>query len=178
MRHKANAGKEERLRRLARQIEALAQKDERLLEKARDIAALRRRAACELHAVCAGFVRSLNGLLPQAVLELAPPEFPPETFRDPGMNLIQINAQGRIVQIAFESTPELVSTEHFKTPYVLEGEVRAYNQEMLERIETENQLLFFCLEKEGNVWRVFDRRAYHTSLFNEEYLVGLMERLV
>lgn len=170
--------RDDRIRKLARQIEAFAEQDRRLLEKTRQIGALRRQAACELHAICAGFVESVNRELTGARVELAPPEYTPEMFRDPGVNLIQINTHGRIVQITFEVTDELVSTEHFKTPYILEGEVRAYNQEMLDRVEIESQLLFFCLEREPNLWRVFDRRAYRSGLFNEELLLGLMERLV
>jgi hypothetical protein len=40
----------------------------------------------------------------------------------PGENLIQIGSQGREMQIAFEATSKLVSTEKFLVPYVLEGE--------------------------------------------------------
>ena len=39
------------------------------------------------------------------------------------------------MQIAFEAPRELVSTEKFLIPYVLEGEIRTYNQEMLKHFK-------------------------------------------
>ncbi len=169
---------DDRLRRLAQQIDGLAEKDERLLQRAREIAAQRRRGACELHRVCADFVASVNSLLSRAAVELAPAEFHDESFRDPGVNLIQINVQGRLVQIEFLATDELVSTQKFKTPYILEGEVRTYNQEMLERLEFQVQQLFYCTEKDRNVWRCFDSRTYRAWRFDQDFLIGLMELLV
>jgi hypothetical protein len=96
--------------------------------------------------LCAGFVASVNRLLSPSVLELTPPEYFPQMFREFGVDLIQVNTQGHIAQIAFESTREVFSTEKFRVPFVLEGEVRAYNQEMLERTQIRSQALFFCLE--------------------------------
>ena len=49
-----------RLRRLARSIDALADHDQDLLNRVREITALRRRAAAEIHTICAEFVVSLN----------------------------------------------------------------------------------------------------------------------
>jgi hypothetical protein len=170
---------QDRLSRLARQIETSAQQDEHLTLKASEIAALRRQAACAIHSVCADFVGSVNRLLPaSAVLELAPPEYPEALFRDTGINLIQINARGRVVQVAFQATEQLVSTRKYKIPYILEGEVRAYNQQMLEHTEIEDYLLYFCMEKDRNLWRVFDWRTNHSGPFDRELLVSLMERLI
>lgn len=169
---------QDRLSRLARQIETLAQQDEHLMMKTSEIAALRRQAACALHAVCAEFAGSVNRLLPAPVLDLSPAEYTEALFRDSGMNLIQINARGRVVQIAFQATEELVSTRKYKIPHTLEGEVRAYNQEMLEHTEIEDYLLFFCVEKERNTWRFFDWRTNHSGPFDREVLITLMERLV
>ncbi len=168
----------DRLARLARQIAALAQKDEHLMLRAAEIAALRRQAACTIHSVCADFVASVNHLLPEPVLDLSPPEYAAETFRDSGANLIQINARGRIVQIVFQATDPMVSTEKFKVPYILEGEIRAYNQQMLERVDIEDELLFFCMEKDRNAWRYYDWRSNRSGPFDRELLVSLMERLV
>ncbi len=170
--------KDDRIKKLASQIEALTRRDRRLAEKTREVEVLRRKAACELHSICASFVESVNRLLTEVRVELAPSDYAPEMFRDPGVNIIQINTHGRIIHITFEATHELVSTEHFRTPYILEGEVRAYNQEMLDRVEIESQLLFYCLEREQNSWRLFDRRSYRNGLLNDEFLVSLMERLV
>src|SRR5947209_3822045 len=113
--------------RLARQIDA-ANHAERFMVNAAEVAKLRRRGASELHRLCADFVSSVNHNLSQASLELSPATFAPEMFRESGVNLIQISSQGRAMQIAFEATPQLVSTEKFPVPYTLEGEVRTYNQ--------------------------------------------------
>jgi hypothetical protein len=79
------------------------------------------------------------------------------------MNLIQISSQGREMQIAFEATSKLVSTEKFLVPYVLEGEVRTYNQEMLEHFEIRSLLISFCVEEGTATWRPFDWRTSHTG---------------
>ena len=93
------------------------------------------------------------------------------------MNLIQISSQGREMQIAFEATPKLVSTEKFLVPYVLEGEVRAYNQRMLESFDIRSLLLFFCVEEGTAGWRFFDWRTRHTGPVDRELLANLMEPL-
>jgi len=59
----------------------------------------------------------------------------------------------RIVQIAFESTRERFSTDKSLIPYILEGEVRAYNQEMLERTQVRSHALFYCVEDSLKAWR-------------------------
>jgi hypothetical protein len=162
--------------RLARQIEA-AGKAERFLVNADDVDALRRRGACQLHSICAEFISSVNSRLSQGALDLSPPAFTPEMFRESGVNLIQIGSQGRQMQIAFEAPPQLVSTEKFLVPYVLEGEVRTYNQKMLERFEIRSQLLFYCLHEDQAVWRFFDWRTRGTGLVDRQLLVSLMGRL-
>jgi hypothetical protein len=169
---------DDRLKKLARHLEELAKKDEALLQRTEQITALRRAASGELHAICAGFVKSVNGLLSLPVLELGPDEYTPELFRDSGLNLFQINARGRVVQIAFQATDQLVSTEDFKTPYILQGEVRTYNQDMLERVAVEIHQLFFCLEKDRNLWRYYQRRTYRGGVFDEDFLVSVMEDLI
>jgi|SRR5579872_1216812 len=162
--------------RLARQIDA-AQRDERLLAAEDAIREMRRRAACELHSVCADFVAAVNRHLSGALLDLSPATYAPETFREEGVNLIQISSQGRQMQIAFEATPQGVSTEKFRIPYTLEGEVRAYNQKMLERFEIQSRLIFFCVEGETAVWRFFDWRTLRTGPVDGALFVGLMEPL-
>ena len=71
-----------RFKRLAQSIDALAEKDESFLRHAREIAALRRTAAAGLHAICSGFVESLNGLLSRCEMVLDPPEFSPDAFQE------------------------------------------------------------------------------------------------
>jgi hypothetical protein len=161
---------------LARQIDA-ARKAERFLVNASEAATLRRRGACELHRICAEFVGSVNSKLSEVSLDLSPPTYAPEMFREPGVNLIQISSQGREMQIAFEATLPQVSTEKFLVPYALEGEVRAYNQKMLERFEIRSLLLFFCVEAGTATWRFFDWRTRHTGPVDHELLARLMEPL-
>jgi hypothetical protein len=44
----------------------------------------------------------VNSKLSDAVLDLSPPSFAPEQFREVGANLIQISTQGRAMQILTE----------------------------------------------------------------------------
>lgn len=169
---------ESRVKRLASHIAALAEKDERALRLAGEVREQRQAAAAELHGVCAAFVNAVNGHLPHAEVTLDPPEFPKEAFREDGTNLVQINARGRILQAEFQATPELTSTEDFRIPYTLEGSVRAFNQDLLDRNVIEEQLLFYTMERHGSRWRYFDSRTYRSGPFDEDYLVSLMELLV
>ncbi len=162
--------------RLARQIDA-ARTAERFLVNAGDVASLRRHGACELHRICADFVSSVNRNLAEASLDLSPAVYAPESFREPGVNLIQIGSQGREMQVAFEAPSTLVSTEKFLVPYVLEGELRTYNQRMLERFEVRSLLLFFCVDAGTVGWRFFDWRTRHTGPVDRELLTRLMEAL-
>jgi len=170
--------RDNRLKRLAREIEALAQKDEGDQRRARDVASLRRRAAVEIHSVCAQFVESVNRLLPRPELELDPADYPEERFHEELPNLIQINVRGRILQAEFAATPELISTEEFRIPYTLSGAVRAFNQALLDKDLIEEQLIFFTVEKEKSIWRYFDPRTYRSGELDQEYLIGLMEQLL
>ena len=142
-----------------------------------EVASLRRHGACELHRICADFVSSVNGNLSEAALDLAPATYAPESFREPGENLIQIGSQGREMQIAFAAPSKLVSTEKFVVPYVLEGEVRTYNQRMLERFEIRSLPLYFCVEAGTADWRFFDWRSRHTGPVDHGLLVSLMKPL-
>lgn len=167
-----------RLKRLARAIETLAEKDDTLLRRTREIEELRRRASTELHSVCSSFVNALNRLLPQPLVALDPPEFREENFHDEAANLIQINVRGRILQVEFEATPELISTEDFRVPYTLSGAVRAFNQALLDKDLIEEQLIFYTIEKQKSMWRFFDPRTYRSGELDQEYLIGLMEQLL
>ena len=167
-----------RLKRLAENIEMLSEKDESLLRYTRDMAALRVGAASELHGICSTFVNDVNSLLSQATVSLDPAEFSAEAFNDDGPNLVQINCRGRILQIEYSATAELSSTEDFRLPYTLEGFVRAFNQSLLDKDLIEEQLIFYTLEKSGNVWRFFDARTYRSGPFDQSYLIGLMEQII
>src|SRR5690242_9184217 len=171
-------GRDARLKRLAESIEALAEKDQRRQDRAREIEELRRRAATELHAICADFVGSLNRLLSRSEVSLDPPAFAADALREEAPNLIQINARGRILQIEFTTASELVSTEDFRIPYTMKGSVRAFNQTLLDKDLIEEQLLFYTLAKEKKLCRVFGQRTYRSGPFDQEYLVTLMEQLL
>jgi hypothetical protein len=168
----------DRLKRLALSIDALAKKDEEYLRRTHEMLALRRKAAGQLHAVCAEFTRALNQLTSSTELKLDPPDFNPAGFRDSDVNLFQLNARGRILQIEFEATEELVSSEDFRIPYALHGAVRGFNQELLAQNLVREQLLFYTIEKSGSMWRFFDARTYRTGPFDQDYLIGLLEQLV
>jgi len=168
----------DRLKKLAASIDRLIEKDDQLLRKMEEVAQLRRAAAVQLHSICAHFVNELNQLLANAEIRMDPPEYEPANFQEDGPNLFQINVRGRILQIRFEATPELVSSEEFRVPYTLAGSIRCFNQHMLEQDLIEEQLLFFCLERHGEMWRYFDPRTYRTGPFNQDYLVFLMEQVV
>ncbi len=168
----------DRLKKLAEEIEALSAKDNALVEKTRAIADLRRRAAVELHSICCAFVKELNQHLSSAQVEFDPPEYLLESFQEIGVNLLQINVRGRILQIEFQATPETISTENFRVPHIIEGSIRCFNQELLERNVVEEQFIFYCLEKKRKLWRFFDARTYRSGPFDQEYLVSLMEQVV
>jgi hypothetical protein len=167
-----------RLKKLARSIDTLAEKDARSMRHAREVASMRKSAATELYAICAEFAAGLNRLLERSEVVLDPPDYNGESFQDQSVNLIQMNVRGRILQVQFRATSELLSTEDFRVPYTLEGTVRAFNQELLEKDLIEEQLLFFTVEKQKRMWRFFDARTYRSGPMDQEYLIGLMEQLI
>ena len=167
-----------RLKRLAENIDDLADKDAHSVRRAREIAVLRREAIAELYGICFDFVSSLNALLSRGEVMLDPPEYADDVFHEHNANMIQINVRGRILQVLFKASVELVSTEDFRIPYTLEGSVRAFNQELLEKDIIEEQLLFCTVEKDRRMWRFFDARTYRSGPFDQGYLVSLMEQLI
>ena len=167
-----------RMKRLAQSIEALAQKDEGFLRLSRQMEQVRRAAAGELHTICRDFVNSLNRLMSKGELLLDPDQFSEAAFRDDAVNLIQISVRGRILQMAYSVTPELVSTEDFRVPYTLAGSVRAFNQDLLNKDLIEEQLIFYTVERARKMWRFFDPRTYRSGTLDQEYLVSVMEQLI
>jgi hypothetical protein len=170
--------RETRLKRLAESIDRLAEKDANSLRRAREISSLRRAATAELYGICSDFVAAINRLLLQGEVVLDPPEYCEEALHEDSANLIQINVRGRLLQVQFKTTPELVSTEDFRIPYTLEGFIRAFNQELLDKDIIEEQLIFYTLEKGKKMWRFFDPRTYRSGPFDQEYLITLMEQLI
>jgi hypothetical protein len=107
-----------------------------------------------------------------------PPAYDPAQFRDSGPNLFQISVRGRIVQVEFEATAEMLSTENFRVPYAIEGAVRAFNQALLEKESIEEQLIFCTVEKGGHSWKYFDSRTYRSGPLDEDYLAHIFELLI
>jgi hypothetical protein len=168
---------DERIVRLARQIDAARKAEEHRAVSVAEVEHLRRQGAGELHRVCTEFVESVNGQLTEGTLDLSPATFAPEAFRGAGTNLFQVASQGRQLQIVFGATRELFSTEKFLIPYVLEGEVRTYNQKMLERFEVRSRMVFYCVSELASGWRFFDWRTRQTGAVDRQLLVSLMEPL-
>ena len=167
-----------RLKRLAERIDALVEKDAISMRRAKEIAELRRAAAGELHSICADLVQSLNSMVAHCDVELDPPIFNPDAFHEDAPNVIQINVRGRLLQLEFETTHDLVSSEEFRIPYTIEGSVRAFNQDLLDKSRIEEQLIFYTVEKHRTMWRFFDGRTYRSGPLDEEYLISLIEHLI
>jgi hypothetical protein len=165
-----------RLQRLAAAIEKLAEKDARAMRRAEEIAALRQTATRAIHDICRQFVDEVNHLMINGALDLAPPDA--GGLHEETRNLIQINVRGRILQVEFQATEELVSTEEFRIPYILHGTVHTFNQELLDKDLIEEQLIFYTLENGKSMWRFFDARTYRSGPFDQEYLISLMEQLI
>ena len=168
----------DRLQKLVRKIEATAKQDEERLRRAQEIGRRRASAALELHATCAAFVDSVNRLLPAPMLELSPPAYTPESFRDPGTNVFQINVSGRIVHLEFQATDTPTSIEKFRVPYILEGSLRAFNQELLDMSAIPEQLLFCCLDRNRLSWLWCNPRTQQAAPLDQEHLITVLDRLV
>lgn len=167
-----------RLKTLARKIETVAQKDLEQVRKAQEAIRLCRRAAAELHAFCRELVEAINRLLTKPLVELSPAEYTPESFHEDGPNVFQINVSGRVVQLEFRATDAPSSTEKLATPYVLEGAIRAFNQELLDQSLVPEQQLFCCPQAGKLNWVWFDTRSQRAAPLDEERLISLLERLM
>ena len=168
----------ERLLRLARKIQAMKRRDEERHREAQEVGALRARAASELHALCLNFVDAVNRLLPEPMLELSPSEYSDTVFRDHGANVYQLAVSGRILHLEFRATEALTSTEKFRVPYVLEGAVRAFNQDLLDLAAVPERPLFCCLERGRTSWLCLDPRTQRVVPMDQEQLAGLLEPLL
>src|SRR5438477_183828 len=82
-----------------------------------------------LYGICAEFVDSVNRMRERSALDRDPSDYTEYSLQEDSTNLVEINVRGRILQVEFRATPELVSTEDFRVPYTLAGTVRAFNQE-------------------------------------------------
>lgn len=175
---KWKARRRNRLDRLAQAIEAIGARDLQMVDEAARVDELRRRGVAELYRICRTFVGALNGKLSAPVLLLDPADYSAANYNDAGPNLFQINLRGRLLQLAFEATGELYSTEDFTLPYVLHGAVRSFNQDRLDRHTVEEQGIYYCPAGDNAHWYYFDRRTWRTGRVNEDFLAAEMERLI
>ena len=167
----------DRLTRLAKEIEAVAERDRKLIEESAHVELLRARGAVDLHGICRAFVDKLNDKLSDQAILLDPPSFGEGDFDD-DKNLFQINLRGRLLQIEFGATDELYETDDFKLPYVLRGGVRSFNQDLLQHNTVDEQMIFYCPHGDGAVWHYFDERTYRTGRVAEDYLITEMARVL
>jgi hypothetical protein len=168
----------DRLSRLAEAIESVSLRDRQRILEAERIDRLRASAAADLYGICRELVDALNSRLSDPALILDPPVYSRQNFEDGRANLFQINLRGRLLQIGFGSTDELISTEDFRSPYILTGSVRSFNQELLDRQAMEEHNIFYCLEGEGGRWFFSDCRAYRTGKLTPDFLARELERLL
>jgi hypothetical protein len=81
------------------------------------------------------------------------------------------------MQVVFQTTRQLFSTDKYSVPYILEGEIRTYNQSMLDRFEIRNQSLFYCIGDDRAFWRFYDWRNPRILPVDVDLLATLMQRL-
>ncbi len=167
-----------RLERLATAIEAIGERDRHQADENTRIDRLRASGAVALHEFCREFVDEVNSRLPAPALVLDPAVFSPESFRDPGHNLIQINLRGRLLMLEFEGTGEPTSTDDFRKPYILHGSVRALNQDLLDRHLVSEKSIFYCPDGERGEWHFVDHRSYRSGRFTLDLLTAEMEKLI
>ena len=166
------------LTRLAKSIEAIGERDRSLLNESTQVDRLRTEGALALHGLCRRFVDMLNTQLSAPALQLDPPDYSAGYYHDSGINLFQINLRGRLLQIEFTATEELYSTEEFRLPYILEGAIRSYSQQSLERDTLDEQAIFCCPRNGALSWHYFDYRTYGTGLVTPEFFATEMQRLI
>lgn len=168
----------DRLSRLAEAIEAISESDRKLIAQSTLVDQLRTKGAVDLYRICSAFVDKVNDKLPEPAIVLDPPSFSEESYNDAGQNLFQINLRGRILQMEFGPTDELYEDDDFRRPYVLRGSVRSFNQDLLEHGSVDEQMIFYCPEKDNAFWYFFDGRTYRSGRVAENYLVSEMEQLL
>lgn len=169
---------EQRMQRLARKLDEIPAKDGLRIEQAREVERKQNAAGAELHHLCRSFVKRLNGILTKLQLEFTPEEYSPASLDGPTGSIFQINANGRIIQISVLSKEAAISTEHYRIPYILEGRVRWFNQELLDRQEIQEAQIFYCVEGSGDFWRYHDPRTRNSGKLSHEFLMQALEQIV
>ena len=139
---------------------------------------MRAQGGVTLHEICREFIEAVNERLSNPSLILDPPVFTVDRFQDPGPNIFQINLRGRLLMLEFQSTDEPLSTDDFRRPYVLQGSIRAVNQDLLEHHQVSEKSLFFCLSGSYGHWYYVDHRSYRTGRLGPELLADELQRLL
>jgi len=151
-----------------------ADKDQTCLSYAREMAGLRRRAAAELHAICAEFVGAVNRLLFAQRGDPRSRGFPGRGFfTRKALHLLQINSRGRILQIEFAGharnwSPPRNSASH--TPSTARCGPSTSN---CSKGPDRGATGLYTIEKHKKMWRFFDARTYRSGPFDQDYLVAL-----
>ena len=170
--------RDERFQKLARRIEELRRKDEATLERRKQISKRRREAIQRLWEVCGSFAAHLNSYIEQDPLQLSPSE-PPNDFPEDNQLQLLMNVRGRILLLDIRAPANLVSSDNFKKPYILEGEVRFFNQELLEDERVEEHEIFFCPgEGPDGTWMYWNGRSYKSGPVDENYLASVLEQIL
>jgi hypothetical protein len=156
----------------------LVEKDNHAIGMAKIIETRRATGAVELHHIFRRFVDSVNALATKASLMLDPEEFDESLFLDSDQNFFQIHVRGRILLVTFGAPFESVSTENFREPYILEGTVRCFNQELLEHESIEEHNVFYCMNGAEAEWRYSKTLTYQTGLVDDAYLASVFESLL
>lgn len=170
--------KDLRLKRLVRKLDELPAKDEERIRQARELALRQRVGAVELHEMCLDLVHTLNSMLKKLKLDLTPEIYNPDRIESEAGLLFQINASGRIVQIALLPPENNRSTEHFRIPYVLRGAIRSFNQESLDRQEIAETPIFYCDDRTEYSWLYLETRTRKSGTLDREFLMDVLEELL
>ena len=61
---------------------------------------------------------------------------------------------------------------------MLEGRVRWFNQELLDRQEIQEAQIFYCVDSSGDSWRYYDARTRNSGRLSQEFLMQVLEQIV
>lgn len=169
---------EQKVKRLAQRLDQLPAKDEVRLREARNLELNQDKGSLEIYEICRSLVEHLNLALEKLTLDLTPHQYNPDSIDTSTGMLIQINAAGRIVQLAVQPREPRMCTDHFRIPYILRGSLRWFNQELLERQEIQENPIFYCTDRTEFCWRYVDPRTRKVGLLDHEYLMDTLDQLL
>jgi len=174
----SKAAREARIRKLAHRIEELRLKDVEVQQLRQQILEARRKAVQRLWETCRSFASQLNAFAAEDKLDLSPSE-PPADCRDEQPIELMLNVRGRVLLVALRAPANLISSDNFRKAYILEGDVRFFNQELLESDRVEEHSVFFCPgEGQDGDWLFWNVRTYKSGLVDEDYFASLLEQIL